>query len=288
MEPAAPANEEAIEAWNTVLFDKFMRFRPLVTSGLGRHGDAVLRLHPPPEGARVLDIGCGFGDTTFQIAKLVGPKGSAVGIDGAPRFVEEGRRQAAAESIDNVRFVVGDVQTARFDQPFDYAFARFGTMFFASAVAALRNVRRALVPGAKLAMVVWRSKSANEWLHRAEQVVAELVPENHDSDLPTCGPGPFSMASADVTSDVLIAAGYRDVAFARSDAEICIGRDLEEALEFAMALGPAGEIIRLAGEEGQRRLPAVREALSAVLGQFERDGQIWAPSSTWVVSATAP
>ena len=81
------ANAEAIEAWNTVLYEKFSRFRQIVTAGLGLHGARALERHSPAQGARVLDVGCGFGDTTLEIARRVGASGEAVGVDAAERFI---------------------------------------------------------------------------------------------------------------------------------------------------------------------------------------------------------
>jgi 2-polyprenyl-3-methyl-5-hydroxy-6-metoxy-1,4-benzoquinol methylase len=119
MEPVVSANEEAIEAWNGVLYDRFVKFRAIVTAGLGLHGEEALRLYPPQTGERVLDIGCGFGDTTQRIAGFVGPDGRVVGIDAAPRFVETAREEAEEASVRNVEFVVGDVQATEFDERFD-------------------------------------------------------------------------------------------------------------------------------------------------------------------------
>src|SRR6185369_7908855 len=107
--------------------------------------------------------------------------------------------------------------------PFDRAFSRMGMMFFASPVIALRNVARALVPGGRLCMVVWRNKGANEGLVRADEAAAELLGDPDKGDQITCGPGPFSMASADVVGDQLTAAGFTDIEFARSDADILLG-----------------------------------------------------------------
>lgn len=281
-------NAEAIEAWDTVLFDKFMRFRHIVTEGLGAHDVAIERL-PLRTGSRVLDVGCGFGDTTRLIAKRVGPSGEVVGVDGSPRFIEVAAQAAKESGVENVRFGVRDVQSADLGGPYDVAFSRFGTMFFANAVQALKNIQRSLVAGGQLCMVVWRKREENAWLHTAEQIVRELVPDKHEErgDAVTCGPGPFSMAGPDMVSDQLVKAGYERIAFERCDAPIVIGRDVDEAVEFAMALGPAGEIIRLAGEDGERKRPEVTAALRKAFEPLRgSDGVVRAMSSTWIITAS--
>jgi ubiquinone/menaquinone biosynthesis C-methylase UbiE len=284
----ALANEEAIRAWNGVLFDRFLQFRDIVTAGLGAHGEEALRCHPPRAGERVLDVGCGFGDTTTRIAGLVGPSGSAVGIDAAERFIELARAEAAAAGADTVEFLVGDMQSTVLEQRFDYAFSRFGTMFFANPVVALRNVRQALVPNGRLCMVVWRRKTENAWLHRAETVVEQFVTEDEDSDEPTCGPGPFSLGDADTVTSVLLHAGFERVTLRRCDIDIVIGRDLDQAVEFVMALGPAGEVLRLAGDEAERLRPQIAAALREALAEFDGPDGVRAPASTWIVGANAP
>ena len=290
-EPVASVNDEAIRAWDGPLYDRFVRFRETVTTGLGAHGEMALRLHPPQLGQRVLDIGCGFGDTTQRIAELVGPDGEAVGIDAAPRFIDDAIREADEAGVANVRFLVADVQeeeAIRAAGRFDMAFSRFGTMFFASPVAAMRNVRRALEPGAKLVMVVWRRRIDNDWLYRAQTIVEQIVARPDEYDEPTCGPGPFSMADADTTSEILIQAGFTDIALQRCDIPIAIGADLDDALAFVMALGPAGEILRLAGERAAHLHGQVEAALRNGLAEFAEAGALRAPASTWIVTASAP
>jgi Methylase involved in ubiquinone/menaquinone biosynthesis len=284
----AANNEETVEAWNGILFDRFLQYRHIVTAGLGAHGQEGLRLHPPRPGERVLDIGCGFGDTSQQIAAMVGPGGSVLGFDVAERFIERAREEAEQAGLGNVEFAVGDVQVTEFERSFDYAFSRMGTMFFANPVPAMRNVREALVPGGRLCMVVWRRKVENVWMHRAETVVEKFVEEDEDSDEPTCGPGPFSMADADVTSQILLGAGFEQISLRRCDIPIEIGADLDEAVAFAMALGPAGEVIRLAGEEAERIRPEIAAALREALAEFQGPEGIVAPASTWIVSARVP
>jgi SAM-dependent methyltransferase len=283
----ANPNAEATEAWDGPLYDRFLRFRHIVTTGLGEHGEAALRMFPPQTGQRVLDIGCGFGDATQRIAALVGPSGSAVGVDVAPRFIETAREESAAQGVANATFAVADVQTDALGGPFDLAFSRFGTMFFAGPVAALRNVRESLAPGGRLVMVVWRRRIDNEWLYRAQVIVEQIVSRPEEYDEPTCGPGPFSMADADTTSEILVQAGYTDIALHRCDLPIMVGRDIDEAIDLVTALGPAGEILRLAGDRAKHLHGAVLDALRTGLADFAGPNGVEAPASTWIVSATA-
>jgi ubiquinone/menaquinone biosynthesis C-methylase UbiE len=283
-------NDIVVEAWNTVLFDKFVRFKHLLVAGLAAHSDELLSRGLFRPGQRVLDVGCGFGDSTIRIAQQIGPSGEAVGVDCAERFVEESRADAAAAGASNARFFAADVQGDDLRGPYDHAFARFGTMFFTLPGAAMKNVRRALKPGGRFAQIVWRKREDNPWVHEAELRVREIVPvvSHEDTDQVHCGPGPFSMAGPDLVSAMMLAAGFSHVAFERFDADICIGRDLEEAVAFASALGPAGEIVRLAGEAGERLLPQVSAALREALGRYVRKDGVWAPSSTWFVTARNP
>jgi ubiquinone/menaquinone biosynthesis C-methylase UbiE len=288
-EASTEDNEEAIRAWDGPLYDRFVRFRETVTSGLGAHGEEALRVHPPAPGQRVLDIGCGFGDTTQRIAGLVGSGGEAVGVDAAPRFIEDAISEAEEAGVSNARFLVADVQeTLSGEGGFDLAFSRMGTMFFANPVAAMRNVCAALVPGGRLLMVVWRRRTDNDWLYRAQTIVEQMVERPEEYDEPTCGPGPFSMADADTTSDILLSAGFQEVTLRRCDLPIAVGRDIDEAVELVMALGPAGEILRLAGDSAAHLHGAVEAALREGLAEFAVGEQLLAGASTWIVSARAP
>jgi hypothetical protein len=154
----------------------------------------------------------------------------------------------------------------------------------------MRNVRRALAPGGRLCMVVWRRKPDNQWLHRAERVVERFLTRPESTDEPTCGPGPFSMADADTTTDVLVRAGFEDISLHRCDIEIAIGADLDEAVEFVMALGPAGELIRVAGSQAEARRSKIVAALYEALAELQvPDGTgLRAPASSWVVGACSP
>ena len=286
--PVAPENEEATEAWSGVLFDRFVEFRELVVGGLSAFGEVAMRLYPPPDGCRVLDIGCGFGDATQQLAHLVGPRGEAVGVDVSEPFVEAASAEAEAARVGNAAFLAGDVQVMELPGRFDYVFSRMGVMFFANPVAALRNIREAMSQGGQFCAVVWRRKLDNDWVHRAEQVVDRYLEEPEDSEEPTCGPGPFSMANADTVSHQLLIAGFEGPTFTRCDVPIKLGTDLDEAVAMNMALGPAAEVIRLSGEEAERIRPQLEREIRAALADFQRPDGVYGPASTWIITARAP
>jgi len=285
---AVNPNDEATAAWDGPLYDRFVHFRDVIVGGLGAHGEEALRLFPPPPAGRVIDIGCGFGDTTQRIAGLVGESGEAVGVDVGTRFIDTARRETAALGVPNARFEVADVQVDDLGGPYDMAFSRMGTMFFASPVAALRNVRSSLKPGARLVMVVWRRREDNEWMYRAQTIVEGIVQRPEEYDEPTCGPGPFSMSGADTTSDILVHSGFAEIELRRCDLPILVGRSVEEAIDLVMALGPAGEILRLWGDRMAHLHGEVHAALEEGLGDYLTPDGVVAPASTWIVSAVNP
>jgi len=288
-ESLANPNAGIIEAWNTILYDKFCRYEHLLIEGLGKHGSQIFAHYPPTEGMKVLDVGCGFGDTTVQLGQLVGAAGQATGVDCAENFIAAASKRCQELGVENAAFIVRDVQVDALGGPYDAAYSRFGTMFFNSPVAAMRNIHKSLRPGGTLNMSVWRRRQDNPCFFVAQQVVEQFIqPEDKDENAITCGPGPFSMAGPDMVSDQLQAAGFTDVQFIRFDAPLCMGKSIDEALNFARDLGPAGEAIRLASAKATSLVKEIEQALREAFTQFQREDGLWADSSTWLVRARKP
>lgn len=275
-------NSVIIAAWDGVLFKKFYKFRDVIMNGLGAHGTAAMKRIDLTQGQKVIDIGCGFGDGTEELASHTG---SAYGVDAAPNFIKYADENYAKKG--SVTFDVKDVQADDLGGPYDMAFARFGTMFFDDTTAALKNICNSLKPGARFTMVVWRQKKDNAWLYEAEKVVRSFL-EEPESDAPTCGPGPFSMADADDTSRWMQNAGFEHVSLERYDTDIRIGKDAKEAMEFGTAIGPAGEVIRLSGKAAEERIDEIRESIIKAIKPFEKNDGVWMPSSTWFVTGYRP
>ena len=277
-----------VEFWNEVLAPKFIRFKHILVGGLTQHSAAVFPSLPVRAGDRVLDVGCGFGDTAIKLARLVGPDGEVVGVDCCDAFLDFARKDVAARNLTNISFIRGDAEIALPDNQFDFVFARFGTMFFANPVAGLRNMRKALRPGGRMVHIVWRNRADNPWLSMAKDVVLRFLPEPGD-DAQTCGPGPFSMSNEETVRTMMEAAGYDNIELRRVDAPVLVGNDVQDAVDFQLAIGPAGEVFREAGTDAEDKRDQIEAALATAINQqsMAADGIVM-DSSSWVISATNP
>ena len=286
-EAAVEPRNEYVDFWNTILVPKFVRWRHILVGGLTLHSAKVFPSLEVREGERVVDAGCGFGDTAIQLARLVGPAGSVLAVDCCDGFLAYGRQDAKAAGISNVTFLEADVQSYPFKPVHDFCFSRFGTQFFENPVAGLRNMRATLKPGGTMTMVVWRGIKDNPWLGLAKDVVLKYLPLPGDNAL-TCGPGPFSMADTAVVTRQLEIAGYTDIRFEQVDAELFVGNDVDDAVAFQLAIGPAGEVYREAGALGEQRHGEISTALKAEFAKYQHPNGIVMDSSSWKVSARNP
>ncbi len=286
--PVEQEDTAFVTFWNEVLAPKFIRFKHILVDGLTQHSEAIFPNLPVKPGDRVLDVGCGFGDTAIKLARLVGPDGKVVGVDCCDAFLDMARVDAERTGLANLSFMRGDAEIALPQDSFDVVFARFGTMFFANPVAGLRNMRRALRPGGRMVHIVWRNRADNPWLSMAKDVVLEYLPQPGD-DAQTCGPGPFSMANQEMVTAMMRSAGYTDIDFQRVDAPVLVGNDVDDAIAFQLAIGPAGEVFREAGDLAEARRPEIETALAKAIEaqKLGADGIVM-DSSSWVISATNP
>ena len=285
---AETQSNEYVDFWNEILVPKFTRFKHVLVDGLTHHSAAIFPNLPVNEGDKVLDIGCGFGDTAVDLAERVGPNGTVVGLDCCNAFLDYGRADAETRGLKNVAFVEGDALSERFDPTYDFVFSRFGTMFFSNPVAGLRNMRTALKPGGLMTHIVWRTPADNPWLSMAKDVVLNYLPAPGD-DARTCGPGPFSMANEEMVAGMMKSAGYEDVTFTRVDALVLVGRTVQDAIDFQLALGPAGEVFREAGDEAEAKRGEIEAALAtAIEAQKQEADGIVMDSSSWVITGRNP
>ena len=243
MSEAPIVRSEFVDFWNEVLVPKFLKYRHILVGGLTQHSAMIEPSLEVGAGDTVVDVGCGFGDTAIALAQRVGPTGSVLGIDCCERFLQIARADADAQGVANIRFVEADVQLYPFEPIHDFCFSRFGTQFFANPVTGLKAMRRALKPGGRMTMIVWRALDDNPWMRVPKEIVSQFLPPPGE-DARTCGPGPFSMADQELVTSQLGFAGYTEIGFERIDAPIMVGKTPNEAVAFQLALGPAGEVYR--------------------------------------------
>lgn len=280
------SNDDFISCWNEILVPKWNRFRHLLSGNGAVHSKESYKHFNIQPGDKVLDIGCGYGETCIEIGKIVGPSGEVLGLDCTEAFLEIANKERDEAGLDNVKFVLGDAQTYQLPENyFDVAFSRFGVMFFQNVVYALKNAYRALKPGGKLCLIVWRTINDNPCWGAAKDIALKHLPPPGDN-AKTCGPGPFSMADEETDRGMLEAAGFTNVElFKRNDADICIGTSLQEAVDFQILVGPSGEIIREAGDLAKEKLPLVQNDIKQYMEKHMTGNEVYLPSSTWFIMA---
>jgi ubiquinone/menaquinone biosynthesis C-methylase UbiE len=279
-------NNEFINCWNEILVPKWNRFRHILSGNGGVHSDMAFADFDFQPGDKVLDIGCGYGETCLDIARIVGPEGEVFGLDCTQAFLDIANKERDESGLTNVKFELGDAQT--YDLPenyYDVVYSRFGVMFFQNVVYALKNAHKTLKPGGKVCMIVWRSINDNPCWGLAKEIALRHLPPPGENAA-TCGPGPFFLADEETDRAILKAAGFDNVVlFKQNDAEVCVGTSLEEAVDFQILVGPSGEIIREAGELGKEKLPVVRQDMEDEMRKSLREDGVYLPSSTWFIMA---
>ncbi|MEU3459512.1 methyltransferase domain-containing protein [Streptomyces sp. NPDC006733] len=224
---------------------------------------------------RVLDIGCGTGQTTREAARAAAG-GSALGVDVSAPMLERARRLTDAEGLTNVGYQQADAQHHDFPPAsFDLGISRFGTMFFADPVAAFSNIGRALRPTARLVLLLWQERERNEWATEIRRSVSDAPVASH-------GPDPFSLADPTVVEGVLTAAGFTDIGFTDVHEPVYYGPDAATAFDAVLNLWEVDDLLggldTAAAEQARARLRAVLDAHST------EDG-VYFDSRAWIVTA---
>lgn len=274
----ATANAEQTDLWNRRSGPNWVRYQTLLDTQLDPLGAEALRVLAPQPGERILDIGCGCGQTTLQLADAVGPGGGVVGVDVSEPMLELARSRAGDRPA---AFRNADAQTADLGpRQFDAAFSRFGVMFFDDPSAAFGNIRAALKPGGRLSFVCWRSRAENPVLVAPFETALPLLPPQPPAD--PLAPGPFAFADADRLRGVLADAGFDDVALTPFDRPVG-GGGVEDQLELALNIGPLGVVLR----ENPDYKPKVVDAVRAMLTRYQTPGGVLLPAAVWIVQARA-
>lgn len=283
---ATGPNAEQIRHWNEIAGPIWAAHYAKVSAQIRPFGLRAMERAAVREGERVLDVGCGAGETTLELGRRVGVRGAVLGIDISAPMLEVARRSAEAEGRSQITFENVDAQTAELPGPFDLVYSRFGVMFFADPVAAFANLRRALRPDGRLGFVCWRALGENPWMRVPMQAAAQLLPMSKPNP---SAPGPFSLADEGHLRAVLEGAGFADVALGAWDHAMNMGGggSLDETAEFLLHIGPAAAALREAqADEALRR--QVFEAVRAAIAPFEKEGGVYMPGAVWVVTARNP
>jgi SAM-dependent methyltransferase len=279
-------NADMVEFWNGDAGQKWVRFQEMMDVSLMPMGRRALEATTPRAGERVIDVGCGCGDTTVELARRVAPGGAVLGVDISAPMLARARARAGSDKA--VTFEHGDAQVHGFaEAAYDLVFSRFGVMFFSDPVAAFGNLRSALKPGGRLAFVCWPPAKDNEWVKIPTGIVKahiELPPPPEPDE-----PGEFAFADKGRVQRILAAAGFDDIEIVRHSVPITIaaGGGLDDAIDFFLEMGPTGRAIANA-EAGDTLTSRIVADLRDGLRPFLTEAGVVMDASIWLVTAHAP
>jgi len=275
------ANQDQLEYWNGAAGQHWVDRQEALDIMLAPAAVATNASAQAKPGERILDIGCGCGGTSIELARRVGATGRVVGIDiSAPMLEWAAQRLPPGLPV---HYVLADATTHIFEEgSFDALFSRFGVMFFADPVRTFTNLRRALRPRGRLAFSCWRTPKENPWMMVPLQAAYEHLPK--PEPLPPEAPGPFSFASAERVRGILDAAGFQSIGLEAVDLEIDIasGRGLDAAVASALEIGATSRLVE--GQPAEVRA-AVAESVRRVLAPYQRGNRVPLGGAIWIVSA---
>lgn len=278
-------NAEQIADWNGCIGQRWSELQRETEDIVRPFGAQAMELAAPRPGERVIDVGCGCGDTAIELARRVGGDGRVVGIDVSRPMLEVARAAAAAAGGLPLEFLEADASAAALPGDIDLLYSRFGVMFFGEPAHALQHLRGALRPGGRFVFACWRAPRDNPWtmvpLSAARQATG-VTPPPADPH----APGPFAFADEARLRGLLADAGYEDVDVQRFDAPVTLGTTLRAAAENTIRIGPTSRFVL---EVGAEYAPVITDAVERALAPWvASDGRVSLSGSTWIVSARNP
>jgi SAM-dependent methyltransferase len=278
-------NSEQIAEWNGALGQRWVAMQREINRIVVPFGDAALKAAAPQSGERVIDIGCGCGDTSIEIARIVGEAGAVLGLDVSQPMLEVARSRGALANCAHLSFRYGDASEAELPANTDLLFSRFGVMFFSQPSQAFSHLRKSLRMGGRCVFVCWRAPRDNAWAMAplsAARTAMGVTPTPADPD----APGPFAFADEERLRAILSGAGFGAIDVQRFDATLSLGATPRSAAEGAVQIGPVSRWVR---ELGVEHLPIILDAVERALALVAApDGHVSLNGSTWIVSATNP
>lgn len=270
------SNQEQIDYWNGEAGNTWVESQERLDRLLAPISERLLERAAATRSDRVIDIGCGCGQTSIELART----GAAVcGIDISAPMLAQARRRAA--DIPGLQFTEIDAATADFSPDHTLLFSRFGVMFFADPVAAFSNLHRAIAADGRLCFACWQAPRENPWMAVAGRAVQPFLPVPEVEPDPRA-PGPFAFAEPDYVRAILTRAGFSNIDLQSIRPTLHVADTLDEAIEFQGRVGPvARALAELEGEAREAALAAARDALSGHMTEAGLD----LAAACWIVTA---
>jgi ubiquinone/menaquinone biosynthesis C-methylase UbiE len=278
-------NQQQISDWNGPVGSRWLTYNDWLDERTAAYGEAAFAAATPQPGESVLDIGCGAGATSLELARAVGAGGRVIGVDVSEPLIGRARERAQASGLP-VEFRLADASAPLFaPHSFDLLFSRFGVMFFDDPIAAFTELRKTLKPGGRIAFACWQEPAKNDWYVLPLNAIAGIIaPEVVDTN----APGPFAFSDPHRVERILTEAGFAQIELQAFEAPFYYGRGetreamVEDALQQVFRVGPIQRLLA-AQSDGLRERAAV--AIRAKLADLASERGIAVSGATWTARA---
>ncbi|ANL75001.1 SAM-dependent methyltransferase protein (plasmid) [Rhizobium phaseoli] len=284
----AEKNVYQVADWNGQSGERWVAYQARLDAMMAVFGQAAIEAAAPAIGESVLDVGCGAGASSLDLAARVGAGGQVLGVDISEPLIGRARERAPQDTP--VLFQVADASSAELPEgAFDILFSRFGVMFFDDPTGAFAHMRRTLKPGGRVAFVCWRGMAENDWVRLPMGAIKGILPPTAPPDPEASGP--FSFGDRGRVARILTAAGFTDIAIAPFDASIAFGeggtRDaaIDDAVEMTLKVGPLSRALADQPDDIRARASA---AVRAAFADRPGERSVMIDGAAWIVTARNP
>ena len=275
-------NDEQFEFWNEGIGKKWVEEDDSMNERLSILTKELFLRSKINRDDKILDIGCGGGQTTFEASEMVGENGYVIGADISKILLDLAKSKYA--NTKNLEFKYCDVQNYEFrENSFNKVISRFGVMFFENPIEAFKNIYNSIQEGGSLNFVCWTNVMENEFFTDPTNIIIKHI--NKEFPEITRAPGPLAFSEADYVKEILASSKFKNVKVEKVYSSISTNDSAKKDGDLLLKLGLGGRLLADANLS-KKELSVIRDEMIEISQKRQKNGIITYKACLNYVSAT--